>query len=91
MIISRALYGIKSSGASWRTKIAETLMWIGYKSSKEDADVWMKRDCKPNGNPYYNYMLCYIDDFLHIYFKPMEDMDAFNMVYWLKEGFGPPD
>ena len=91
MIIAIALYGIKSSGASWRTKIVETLMWIGYKSSKEDAYVWMKRYFKPNGDPYYKYTLCYIDNFLHIYFKPMEDMDAFNMIYWLKEGFGPPD
>ena len=69
MIIARALYGLKSSGASWRTKIAETLMSLGYKSSEEDADVWMKRYFKPNGDPYYKYMLCYVDDLLHIGFK----------------------
>ena len=51
----------------------------------------MKRDFKPNGDPYYKYMLCYVDDLLHIGFKPKEDMDALNMIYWLKEGFGPPD
>ena len=32
-------------------------------------------------------MLCYVDDFLHIGFKPKEDMDALNMIYRLKEGF----
>ena len=36
-------------------------------------------------------MLCYVYDLLHIGFKPKEDMDALNMIYWLKEGFGPPD
>ena len=51
----------------------------------------MKRDFNPNGDPYYKYMLCYVDDLLHIGFKPKEDMDALNMIYWLKEGFGPPD
>ena len=51
----------------------------------------MKRDLKPNGDPYYKYMLCYVDDLLHIGFKPKEDMDALNMIYRLKEGFGPPD
>ena len=51
----------------------------------------MKRDCKPNGYPYYKYMLCYVDELLHIGFKPKKDMDVFNMIYQLKEGFGPPD
>ena len=48
-IISRALYVLKSSGAVWRWKLAETLMSLGYKSSDVDADVCMKWDFKPNG------------------------------------------
>ena len=51
----------------------------------------MKQDFKPNGDPYYKYMICYVDDLLHVGFKPKEDMDALNMIYRLKEGFGPPD
>ena len=51
----------------------------------------MNRDFNPNGDPYYKYMLCYVDDLLHIGFKPKEDMDALYMIYWLSEGFGPPD
>ena len=51
----------------------------------------MKRDFKPNGYQYYNYMLCFVDDLLHIGFKPKEEMDALDMIYRLKEGFGPPD
>ena len=84
MIIARALYGIKRSGTAWRSKLAETLMSIGYKSSEPDDDVWMKRYVNTNGDLYYNYMLCYVDDLLHIGFKPKEDMDALNMIYWLK-------
>ena len=66
-------------------------MLLGYKSSEVDADVWMKREFNPNRYLYYKYMLCYVDDLLHIGFKPKEDMDALNMIYWLKGGFGPPD
>ena len=91
MIMSRALYGIKRYGAAWRAKLAETLMSLGYKSSKTDADVWMKQDFKPNGDPYYKYMVCYVDDLLHIGFKPKEYMDVLNIIYRGKEGFGPPD
>ena len=37
------------------------------------------------------YMLCFFDEYLHIGFNPKEDRDALNMIYRLKEGFGPPD
>ena len=91
MIIARALYLINISGAAWRVKLAENLMSLGYKSSKANADVCMKHDLNPNRYPYYNYILCYVDDLIHIGFKPKEDMDVLNIIYWLKEGFGPPD
>ena len=51
----------------------------------------MKQEFKPNGYPYYKYMLCYVYDLIHIIFKPKEYMDALNMIYLLKEGFEPPD
>ena len=90
MIIAIALYGLKSSGAAWRGKLAENLMLVGYKSSEADSYVWMKQDFKTNGYPYYKYMLHYVDDLLYIFFKPKEDMDALNTIYRLKKGFGPP-
>ena len=91
MITERGLYGLKSSSSSWRAKLVETLMSLGYKSSEADSDVWMKREFKKHVELYYKYMLCYADDLLHIGFNPKEDMDALNMVYWLKDGFGPPE
>ena len=51
----------------------------------------MKQEFNPNGDLYYKYMLCYVDDLLHIGFNPKEDMDVLNMIYWLKGSFGPPD
>ena len=51
-------------------------MLLGYKSSEEDSDVCMKRDFKSNGDPYYKYMLCYVDELLHIGFNKKEDMDV---------------
>ena len=51
----------------------------------------MKRDFNNNGYPYYKYMLCYIDELIHIGSNPKENMDALNMIYWLNEGFRPPD
>ena len=51
----------------------------------------MKRDIKPIVDTYYKYMLCYVDDLLHIGFYPKEDMVALNTIYWLNEGFGPSE
>ena len=59
--------------------------------SEADVDVCMNPEFNPNVYPYYKYILFYVDDFIHIYFKPKEDMDALNMIYRLKGGFGPPD
>ena len=36
-------------------------------------------------------MIWCVDDFLNIGFNPKEYMDALNVIYPLKEGFGTPD
>ena len=41
MIVVRAFYGLKSSGAAFRSLLAETLYNLGYTPSKADPDVWM--------------------------------------------------
>ena len=64
MIIAREMYVLKRYGTAWRGEISETLMLLGYKSSEEDADVWMNWDFKPKGDPYYNYILLYVDNFI---------------------------
>jgi hypothetical protein len=91
MIIVRALYGLKSSGAAWRARFAETLRELGYRPSESDPDVWLKRAVKPDGFLYYKYMLVYVDDVLHVAHDPKVDMEAINKVYRLKDGAGPPD
>ena len=46
-----------------KEKPAELLKLLGYKSSEADSNVCMKRNSKPNGDPYYKYMMCYVDNF----------------------------
>ena len=87
MIIVRALYGLEISGSALRSKLSETLKSLWYKSSKADADLWMKQDFMLNAYPYYKYMLLHFDDFLHIGFNPKEYMDALNPIFRLIKGF----
>ena len=57
MIISNALYGLRSSGAAFRAHLVETLHDIGSKPTKADPDVWIHPAIKPGGAKYYD-ILC---------------------------------
>jgi hypothetical protein len=92
VIIVRALYGLKSSGARWRDHLAATLREAGYQSCYADPDVWMKPNTKPDGFKYWEYVLCYVDDVLVVSHEPQKVMDHLNSRYTMKEGsVKPPD
>ena len=74
MIVQRALYGLKSSGAAFRSFFAEILHDMGYKPSRADQDVWLRPATTENGHEYYEYILVYVDDLLHISHNPDESM-----------------
>ena len=65
-IIVRALYGLKSSGAAFRSHLAQCLDEVGFRPSIADADVWMRMNVKPDGEEYYEYILVYVDDLMAI-------------------------
>ena len=46
--------------------MAKRLDGIGFKSCHADPDVWLRPAVKPNGDEYYEYVLCYVDDILAI-------------------------
>ena len=70
VLIIQALYGLWSSGASFRDRLSATLRGAVYTSCKVDPDVWLKRMVKPDGLEYYDYVLCYVDYFLAIEMDP---------------------
>ena len=65
-VIVRALYGLKSSGAAWRSHFANDLRDMGFQSTLADPDVWYRPATKKNGFKYYEYILVYVDDQLTI-------------------------
>ena len=66
MIVKKALYGLKGSGAAFRACLAEKLHDIGFIPTRTDPDVWRRPAVKPDGFEYYEYILCYVDDLLAI-------------------------
>ena len=86
VLIVRALYGLKSSGARWRDHMASTLRDGGFKSCLADPDVWMRPQTKPDGAKYWEYALVYVDDVLVVSHNPQGVMDHLSSRYTLKEG-----
>ena len=85
-VISRALYGLKSSGAAWRTTLASTLNESGFKLTLVDPDVWMRPTTKEDGTEYYEYIFVYVDETLAISEKPSIIIKGIGDVYRLKKG-----
>ena len=90
--IVRALYGLKSSGARWHDTFAATLRTAGFEACWADPDVWMRKARKPDGTPYWEYILCYVDDVLVISHDPNAVMNFLSGHYTLKkDSVKPPD
>ena len=67
-LVVRALYGLKSAGASFRNHLAECMKNLGYLSCLADPDLRFKEETSPSdGAKYYAYFLLYVDDCLVIY------------------------
>jgi hypothetical protein len=85
MLVQKALYGLKSSGAAFRAFLAETLDAMGYRPSFADPDVWIWPAVKPDGSEYYEYILCYVDDVLCISADPKKFMKIIQDDFKLKD------
>jgi hypothetical protein len=92
MIIRKALYGLKSSGAAFRALLAETLYDLSYVPTKADPDVWIRPAVKPDGFEYYEMVLIFVDDCLAVSHDPMKTMKGIQKDFKLKDDkIAPPD
>jgi hypothetical protein len=91
MIITCALYGVKSSGASWRAMFQYTIINVfGFDDTSVDPDVYRRKNRKPNGEEYYELLLVYVDDCLVVSHDPGAVMKKLGEYYELKEGSVKP-
>ena len=85
MLVVRALYGLKSSGATFRALLAKTLYDLNYRPTKADPDVWLRPAAKPDGFEYYELVLCYFDDVLCMSHNAMKTMKGIQRSFKLKD------
>ena len=57
MLERKTIYGLKSSGVSFRAFLEETLDVMGYHPNYADPDLWLRPAVKSDGFEYYEYIL----------------------------------
>jgi hypothetical protein len=87
-LIVRALYGLQSAGAALRNHLAECMNHLGWKSCREDRDLWMKRQKLPeDGFLYWTYILIYVDDILCVHRNPGDELIILDKYFKMKDGY----
>ena len=64
---------------------------MGYKPSQADQDVWLRPATTEDGYEYYEYILVYVDDLLHVSHNLDESMQ--QIMAWVKlknDHYGEP-
>ena len=74
LVIVKAIYGLRSSGACWHDWLLDVLSEMRFKPSKANSDIWMRER-----EGYYEYVVVYVDDILIASQNPQEIID------WLKK------
>jgi len=71
LIIVKAQYGLKSSGARFHEKCADTLSGLGFERTYADPDVWIR-----DAGLVYEYVCTWVDDWLCALLNPDKFTDA---------------
>jgi hypothetical protein len=63
--VVRALYGVKSSGASWRSVLKQAILDdLQFEPTIADPITYRRRTVHPKGLEYWELLLVYVDDIL---------------------------
>ena len=64
---------------------------LGFTPTRIDPDVYYRKNIRPNGDAYYEYMLVYVDDVLAISLNPSEIMVEIGKHFTIKDNkYGEP-
>ena len=78
MIVKMALYGLKSSGAAFRSKLAGVLDDMGHRPSYANPDACLKAATKPDGFTYYEMLLVYVYYVMVISYVPRKTIEGIS-------------
>jgi len=65
--------------------LAQSLQVLGYKSTKADPDVWIRKAVKPNGYDHYEMLFVYVDDIISVSHRTKEAIKEITKYYKAKD------
>lgn len=71
LIIYKALYGLRSSGARWHERFADCLREMGFQPCWAEPDIWMRKD-----GDVWEYIGVYVDDLAIVSRNPKTIIDT---------------
>ena len=85
LVIHKALYGLRSSGARWHDKFADCLRDLNFQQCKAEPDIWIREN-----DGIYEYIAVYVDDLAIAMKNPQEFISVLEDKYKFKlKGTGP--
>ena len=91
-LLCRALYGLKSAGASFHNHLASCLSQLGFTSCKADPDEWLRAFNDEKGCECYEYLLVYTDDIMVICKDPKLVLQRIDKYFKVKDkSIHPPN
>ena len=85
LIISKALYGLRSSGARWHDRFSDCISELGFFPCKSEPDIWMRKL-----DDMYEYVAVYVDDLAIAMKNPKEFVNILENKHKFKtKGTGP--
>jgi hypothetical protein len=82
--VEQALYGLAPSANRWAAHLADTLRSIGFRRTRFDPDVWIRR-----ADDHYEYIGTHTDDLMIVGKDPRSIMTKLEQSYTIKS-IGPP-
>jgi hypothetical protein len=85
LVIKKALYGLRTSGARWHDRLSDVLRDIGFFPCKAEPDIWIILK-----NGHYEYLAVYVDDLAMAMEDPAEFVKLLEEKYKFHfKGTGP--
>ena len=72
MIVVSQLYGLKSTGSSWRAALAQVLKDRSSVSKLADPDVWIREAFRKDSLKYYEMIFVYVENILAVSHNAMD-------------------
>jgi hypothetical protein len=85
--VVRALYVLKSDGATFRNHLVSCMDHLKWKPCLSDRDLWIKEETRPNdGVKYWAYILIYVNDMLCVHHDPGTSLAQIDKYFKMKPG-----